>query len=82
MLLMPLQDPALEEGLEEAEQRMQPGSIKHALFHVSKPKSICIHHLWGLVGSLCAAVSNLHLQGHPHPEHKTEVRDGPQCSFH
>ncbi|KAK9865721.1 hypothetical protein WJX84_004504 [Apatococcus fuscideae] len=31
-----LMDPALEEGLEEAEQRMQPGTIKHALFHLLK----------------------------------------------
>ena len=30
-----VQDPALEERLEEAEQRMQPGTIKHALFYVS-----------------------------------------------
>ena len=41
-LFMLLQDPALEEGLEEAEQRMQPGSIKHALFHVSKLELIRI----------------------------------------
>ncbi|KAK9860443.1 hypothetical protein WJX84_001872 [Apatococcus fuscideae] len=31
-----LMDPALEERLEEAEQRMQPGTIKHALFYLLK----------------------------------------------
>ncbi len=41
------QDPALEEGVEEAEQRMQPGTIKHAVFHVS-----ALAHIDALLGTV------------------------------